>query len=108
MTPLARRSLALIAMLSLAPVAFARAADDPPAAGVALVTATPAIVEPATGSVLDKPSTDVIVRSAPGDKVQLMVNGVAVKDNQIAFSAVPATAAWSRRGLASRSIPAAT
>jgi len=82
-TPLLRRGLALIVMLSLAPIAFARAADNPPPAGVALATATPLIVEPATGSVLDKPSTDIIVRSAPGDKVQLMVNGVAVKDNQI-------------------------
>ena len=71
-----RRSIAVLAMLALMPVTFARAADD-------VAASIPVIVEPVSGALLDRPSTDVIIRSADGDNVSVLVNGVPVGSNQI-------------------------
>ena len=51
---------------------------------VAADAGAPAILAPLSGTLLDSPSTQVVVRSAAGDHITLFVNGAAVNDNQIA------------------------
>ncbi len=77
MTAFVRRLAALLTLVALNPLGAASAAD-------VAALAAPTIVEPASGALLDVPSTQVVVSTTTGESVTLSVNGVRVKDDQLA------------------------